>query len=1138
MSDRFEEPPPPLTAAKVAQDYFKDELESQSAAGATKTVIVVHDACYGHRYSRPRTTKAVLSTIVERPERIRAGVLGLSTAYIRLGQRHENGKHAPKHGQKSTAKPPFKLHKTARTISLSSAAATHIHGQRWMDELGVMCDTAESKLAANGKELARPEGMDEGEDGTPRPKFHEGDLYLCSESRDALEGCLGGVCEGIDQVFDSSETRRAFVCIRPPGHHCSADFPAGFCWLNNVHVGITHAAMTHGLTHAAIIDFDLHHGDGSQAIAWDHNSRAGSLPKNAAPYKKTPIGYYSLHDINSYPCEFGDEEKVRNASLCIENAHGQSIWNVHLEPWKTHQDFWKLYESRYAVLLDKARIFLRHHTTRLNAATNGPKPKGAIFISAGFDASEWEGAGMQRHKVNVPTDFYARFTADIVRLSEEDGLGVEGRVISVLEGGYSDRALTSGILSHVCGLTCGSKAAQMITDPMSIDMKMQDLQLDNTSTEPIVEEDLKLDMDWWAPHNLEALEAQVNRGEAPPPPKKLKEITPGNYSSPTHASTSRSVSGTYRDRRSFSGEVGIARQLEVKSEQPPPEVDWVTAAVELSRLLIPSTRTTTSCRHDELNAEATKARKARQSGVGFAASEGMTNGDSEKKMQLRGRKAKAPIEEEVPEKAVSKSNRRKTIAAVHELEEGQSDQKMEGQQLNGEEAPSRSQRRVSDASSIISGFGNMQLDDKSEASGSRPQSRDFSAMPENIRAPPPKAPIVKKARPAPTATSRVKPPTNGRTSPKRQAATPPVPQVPTFHLNGSSTTAPLRRPSQPPIMTTTNMRAATPSNVDELASSVGKLKINLKVPTPEENATRERERVKTQQVKEKKPRAPRKPPVPKATKGVASKKAPTDVVSPINPASAESPAQAPLAKSQPQDAAAGTDHVVSPLSVPGIDVPASQPPLKDSVHTPLPVSTQEQARTAAALPPIGAVMDQRKSLPGQSVPQDIKQANQSQATEMVLPEQRRGPSIADLVNPISTEMPTQQTSITATPIDPALQQMPPPSTARPTLPQQSTQSTNPQPLISPPLNTPPSVKRSRADLPIFTSSSPIPFGKAPQANNLAGNTVTQPRAGSLPSTNHHHQSAASNLQRPTVPKKEPTSGENDSIWDMPDSPWH
>jgi len=76
----------------------------------------------------------------------------------------------------------------------------------------------------------------------------------------------------------------------------------------------------------------------------------------------------SLHDINSYPCEYGDEEKVRNASTCLHTAHGQSIWNVHLEPWQSHTDFWRLYQAKYSVLLEKARSFLQHHSDQIRQA--------------------------------------------------------------------------------------------------------------------------------------------------------------------------------------------------------------------------------------------------------------------------------------------------------------------------------------------------------------------------------------------------------------------------------------------------------------------------------------------------------------------------------------------------------------------------------------------------------------------------------------------------------------------------------------------------------------------------------------------------------------------------------------------------
>ena len=388
-----------ISAASVAQNYFLSELEARHGVNGipadTETVVILQDSCYGHRFSRPRTSKAGLNTIVERPERIHASILGLAAAYVWLGGRHADGTSTPHANpdMKEIPPVPFRIHKTTRSLSLGSQAATAIHGAKWMDELRVMCDAAETKLALNGKELVRPSagnviGANMDPAGAPR-KLHEGDLYLCSGSLSALEGALGGVCEGVDTVFADNSTKRAFVCIRPPGHHCSADYPSGFCWLNNVHVGIGHASLTHGLTHAAIIDFDLHHGDGSQAIAWEHNSKVASLPKNSRA-KKTAIGYFSLHDINSYPCEMGDEDKVRNASLCLENAHGQSIWNVHLQPWKTEEDFWQLYEDRYRIILSKARAFLRSTTERLRNSPNLPTPKAAIFLSAGFDASEWE----------------------------------------------------------------------------------------------------------------------------------------------------------------------------------------------------------------------------------------------------------------------------------------------------------------------------------------------------------------------------------------------------------------------------------------------------------------------------------------------------------------------------------------------------------------------------------------------------------------------------------------------------------------------------------------------------------------------------------------------------------------------------
>ncbi|KXJ86185.1 histone deacetylase domain-domain-containing protein [Microdochium bolleyi] len=615
-------PKPAATPASVARDYFKKELELLHGSQRThsaETIVVIHDACYGHRFSRPKASRGHLYSIVERPERLVASVLGVAMAYVRLGDRHSDGKY-PVHPDIDPAtldSVPFHIHKTSRSVSLTDAAVTNVHGTRWMEELGFMCETADTKLALTGNELRRPD-MDRGPDAGPPQKFHEGDLYLCDESRAAFEGALGAVCDAVDAVFSpTSAHKRAFVAVRPPGHHCSDSYPSGFCWVNNVHVGIMHGILKHGLTHAAIIDFDLHHGDGSQAIAWQHNQRG--LAKNAAAWKKTSIGYFSLHDINSFPCEWGDEEKVRNASVCIDNAHGQNIWNVHLHEWKTEVDFWKLYQSRYSILLDKTRQYCKLQTERYRSL--GQEPRGAIFLSAGFDASEYETDGMQRHKVNVPTEFYARLTRDVVKIASEEGLSVEGRVISVLEGGYSDRALYSGVLSHLGGLaaTDSINPKDEIKPELNQELSSRIASLGRRRS-TLTEAEINIlkvpgfpyDPAWWSREELDRFDSYVSP-PAQEPRKPRTSLVP-TYSSPTHASSARETD-LAKTKRSMSGTSGLSG-MQVMTYRvptpPPPDVPWPAAVQELGKLLVPSDRQTTSFTWEQLNAE-TKARRARQS---------------------------------------------------------------------------------------------------------------------------------------------------------------------------------------------------------------------------------------------------------------------------------------------------------------------------------------------------------------------------------------------------------------------------------------------------------------------------------------------------------------------------------------------
>lgn len=802
-------PPLPPTAASIAAEHFAKELAlHQSANLQSRTVVIVHDACYGHRFSRPKTSKAGLESIVERPERLHSGILGMAAAYVRMGKRWGSNRYAP-HPEldlRSLPVPPFQIRKTTRMMPLGSGPVTHVHGTKWMAELKMMCEAAESRLALNGKELVRPNSSSS-TGSNPAPRLHEGDLYLCPESLDAFQGALGGVCDAVDAVFGPDETRRAFVCIRPPGHHCSSDYPSGFCWLNNVHVGIAHAAMAHGLTHAAIIDFDLHHGDGSQSITWEQNQNARTAARNSPAYKKTRIGYFSLHDINSYPCEDGDVDKVVNASVCVDNAHGQSIWNVHLEPWKDALDFWRLYNTKYIVLLDKARAFLRAHSQQLRESSASATPKAAIFLSAGFDASEWEGAGMQRHKVNVPTDFYAKFTSDIMRLAGEENLDVGGRIISVLEGGYSDRALTSGILSHLSALadtrnvtvhddSCGNGLAGEMVNRFSF----TDASGSTTEAESS-EENTAFDTLWWSLSMLEELEALAAR---PPPPPIQKPTAKGqpNFLAHTHASAAKAVV-TVRDRR------GSALLQYFSADEPftIPEVNWALATVELLKAIIPTDRQTLSYQHIELKGESGRTKRERHS---LAASTDLEIVSEQGHMKLRERKPKVvPVISEPTarnSRPASRTTRRTTIASASDL--------------------------------LESTLAETQIESAEEVE----TAPTVSAAPKHS--------VPRKTREGYTrpASSRPVSRAQGPVSRPRTAMSLTVPKQRVVSSGNMADSSAMAAPPSA-IDTKVNIAGdnkngtAEQSDVDKIVTGVKKLNLILKVPTPEEHAAREAARM-------------------------------------------------------------------------------------------------------------------------------------------------------------------------------------------------------------------------------------------------------------------------------------------------------
>ncbi|CAE7215663.1 unnamed protein product, partial [Rhizoctonia solani] len=436
--------------------------------------IHIQPSCSEHRYIRDKD----LSTIVERPERLRALAVGIAAA-ISL---NEDATHGPSESDVTTASQddlaanmvklliqsnedviwPTSVARIVRSAHpadasfLNNPAVRMIHaleedttssGEDYITQISRWALESEDRIKAGDSEIPRGEGLS------------QGDLYLCPKTLYAIAGALKTTCDAVDSAIDPASPL-SFVAIRPPGHHCGSDEPAGFCWVNNVLVGAAHAHQVHGITRVIIFDIDLHHGNGTQSVTWKlnaetHRKKLEAEARRAAGILDEPEGlqiyYGSLHDVLSYPCEDGDPTLTAAASISLHgNAHGQHIENVHLQEWKDEEDFFdRLYGNPlddvgggYSTrLFGRARDFLK--------GTGATPEKTMIFVSCGFDAGEHEYESMSRHNRRVPTTFYHRFACDAREFAQSYA---NGRLVGVLEGGYSDRALVSGGMAWINGM--------------------------------------------------------------------------------------------------------------------------------------------------------------------------------------------------------------------------------------------------------------------------------------------------------------------------------------------------------------------------------------------------------------------------------------------------------------------------------------------------------------------------------------------------------------------------------------------------------------------------------------------------------------------------------------------------------------
>ena len=230
----------------------------------------------------------------------------------------------------------------------------------------------------------------------------DADTALSSTSWEPILRAVGGAVLAVDEVM-TGHADNAFVAMRPPGHHAETATPMGFCFFNNAAIAARHAQKHYGAERVAIVDFDVHHGNGSQEIFWSDAS----------------VLYCSTHEMPLYPgtgarSERGEHNNIVNAPLAAGNGGAE---------------FREAVESAVLPRLDSFRPDL-------------------IVVSAGFDAHMRDPLA----NLNLSEDDYAWVTRKLLDVADKHA---QGRLVSVLEGGYDLQGLSRSVAAHVRALMRG-----------------------------------------------------------------------------------------------------------------------------------------------------------------------------------------------------------------------------------------------------------------------------------------------------------------------------------------------------------------------------------------------------------------------------------------------------------------------------------------------------------------------------------------------------------------------------------------------------------------------------------------------------------------------------------------------------------
>src|SRR5436853_981578 len=272
------------------------------------------------------------------------------------------------------------------------------------DELAAVHDRAYIRqIKEVAEEVAR-----EAQQGDRKTRFFATDTYISAQSYAAAIKAAGAPLTAIDAIM-SGEVDNAYCLVRPPGHHALPDEAMGFCLFNNVAVAAQYALDRHGIERVMIIDYDVHHGNGTQDIF----------------YTDPRVLYFSVHQAPFYPGTGHSDERGEGAGL------GTTI-NVPLPATVGYE----VYEPVF-------RQVMVHAADRFDPQL--------ILVSAGFDAHWNDPLG----QMNISTAGFARLTEIIIQLAQQL---CNGRLVMVQEGGYSLNAM-AGCVASCINFLLGDDAA-------------------------------------------------------------------------------------------------------------------------------------------------------------------------------------------------------------------------------------------------------------------------------------------------------------------------------------------------------------------------------------------------------------------------------------------------------------------------------------------------------------------------------------------------------------------------------------------------------------------------------------------------------------------------------------------------------